>query len=341
MSTSDVLRDLPAWLEHVSLVTDTSVLDLRRAAVIGIYEAGIPHEDVVAAAHGVFYEDSQAAIVGAIAEADPTFVASDKDELIFTLAAACARLQLEDEDSSAATGLLVDSASFLKLSPRVDGLGQIASDVVAKASAGVRKRLDPKDTPAAVRQYLREAAEQPDPGTADASRDKATAALARRFEDVVVTLNARLSAMDEEIDALWWAKSDISSSTGKKWGEIAPLERAAVAAHEAAQMLSSYPATAGFLRVVQNVVGETNDKTASLTEIALAAARAGFEGSGRRHPLLPLTSSVSIAADLGESADAIPSMIRSKLGLEETIPITIADVPEQLLREIALIELLA
>jgi hypothetical protein len=341
MSTSDVLRDLPAWLEHVSLVTDTSVLDLRRAAVEGIYEAEIPYEDVVAAAHGVFYGDSHEVIVRAIAEADPTFVAGDKDELVFTLAAACTKVLLNDEQTSSIAGLLVGSASFLGLSPRVDGLAQVASNVMAEASAGIRRRLDPKDTPAAIRQFLREAGVQTDPGTADAARDKATAALARRFEDVVVTLNVRLAAMDEEIDALWWARSNVSSSTGKKWDDIAPLERAVIAAHEATEILSSYPATAGFLRVVENVVGETDGRTATPTEIALAAAQAGFRTPERRHPLLPLTSSASIATELAESPDAIPGMIRSRLGLAETVSLNIAEVPEQLLREISLIELLA
>lgn len=253
MSTPDILRDLPEWLEPVSLVTDPTVLELRRAAISSICESEVSYEDIVAAAHGIFTNGSRDSIVNAIVEADSTFVGKDKDELIFTLSAGAAMALLADSDSAISVGLLVGSARVLNLEPRIPALPEAAAEVVLSASADVRRRIDPKDTPSLVKQYLRQADAADGTATDDATRDKAIGALARRFEEVVSALNARLAIMDEEIDALWWARSEMSSSKGERWTEMSSLRRVVAAAAESVEILSTQPPTAGFLRVVRNV----------------------------------------------------------------------------------------
>jgi hypothetical protein len=326
--TDDALRPLAGWLKPASIQLTADDLEMYRQVVTELAEPAIA-STLVASGHGVIDDAARDTVEGALERHDPLFVSGDKDELIAILSAAAVFVALESSptQTSVTCALLVQSAHFAGLKSKIGETAAAANRVIDQESRRLRTRLALRKS--TVRKLLPAEAESADLVVA-------VNAGAKRIEDVLGDVQLRLTLMDEEIDALWWARSALSSD-GRPWADMPPLERAILAALELSEIVTFYPPTLAQLKLVHDVGGHPEGST-TLLEIGAALATskvAEFEGKG---VLFPFTSAASLSLEHSDQPKAIGPLL-SKTGWKPKQAIPLADVTEQLVREISLAHL--
>lgn len=343
MSEINPLSELAGWLRPVAMSMDGTTLTARHTAVEAISVAAIPLPRLVEAAHGLFDDRTRELITIELQNSDPMLSPEGKDELLATIAAAATITRLHSGSDIAAIGLLVQSAAFLGFKPKIAALSNQAARYVAEASARSRQRLGTKPTPQTIKRILQTSAE----GGGDVSssdlqpQNRALSALATRVEDIIAGLNERLALMDEEIDTLWWARSEVSRTAAKRWQDLEPMTRALVAATEVAAMLSHHPAPPAIIAVLNGVASSDPGQMVPLLKLAGSAAAVDVLPKGvEPERLLPITSAGSIAKEMAAEPQALSALIKTRLQLTADMTLSLDAVAEQTLREISILRLL-
>lgn len=316
----DNLHRLAVWLTPASIELTAERLEAYRLAVNDLAE--LPgNADLVEAAHGVVSESERSALAASVIEHDPLFVARDSDELLSRLAGAVVITQLERADSDAvATALLVQSAGFVGLRPSLEELSAVADDLVKTASRNARQRPSP------VRVTRKPLA--PDADMADAVT--LMNSLLKQANNIFSDMHKCLALMDEEINALWWARSEVSTSTGDRWESMNPIDRVITASLELHELISFQPPTAAQLSLLRDVGGDANGMI-TLSELgkALRSTAVAADEGGQ---LMPLTSAAHLWNEYQEEPKTVAVLLK-KAGFDPKHEVPVRAVGEQLLRE--------
>lgn len=316
----DFLNRLAVWLAPTSIQLTTEQLETYRSTVSVLADVD-DMSDLVEAAHGNLSEPMRVLLTATIVSHDPVFVGRDKDELLIRLAGAIVVARLESGGEGAiATALLVQSARFSGMQPRLDELPKLADDLVRRASTSVRQRAH---VPRAARKSLPAEAEMSD-------AVNVINAVLKRTYDTLSEMEKRLGLMDEEVNALWWARSDVSTSRGERWDSMDSITRVVTSALELHDLISFYPPTQGQLSLLSDVRGDVSG-VATLSEVGHALRDTPVaESSGGK--LLPLTTAAHLWRTYDGEKKTI-AVLLSKAGFDSKREVQLDQVGAQLLRE--------
>jgi hypothetical protein len=150
---------------------------------------------------------------------------------------------------------------------------------------------------------------------------------------MIAHFDLQLALLNEEVDVLWWARRG-RSDAGRAWSDMGHVDRAVIATSEVARLISNLPVTGAIFEVLGEVADAPDRKTVSLLDAGRVIATASFELPSSPHPLVPLLSSGSIAAGYRETSQA--GVVETQIQLDPERKVRVADIPEQLLREVAI-----
>ena len=328
--TDDLLRKLAAWIKPAVLQLTPEDLGTYHQAVLTL-AAGELGADIVAAAHGSVSTVAREQIESAVVQFDTTFVGGDVDELVAHLAAAAVMVGLADESSqrSIRPALLIQSARFVGLDPKIAELPNSADKIVEAESRRTRERAAFKKIPAF----------KPLPPSATGEElVPVVNSTAKRLEDALAAAYLRIRQTDEEIDTLWWSRTTISSTAGKAWDELKGLERVITASLELSDLLSFFPPSRGAIALLRGVGGQPGG-FAKLAQIGTALAATVVATYSERGPLFPLSTAAAISAEFVDKPKAVAPLLEAA-GCDPKLAIPLNDLAFQLLREVSLAELL-
>lgn len=348
---TDPLDRLAIWLRPFSITPNADALEERRRLVTDL--AADDELEPLTLASATYGQDPGGTVAEAIRRIDGSIVVEGSEQLVAAFAAAAVAVRLADADCADVIllGLLVQSANFLGLEPPVAELPEVAARSLFRSARRERQRPEPGDLAREIRALLTpprsngaapESAEAVQESPAALvklarERDQALRAVARRVDALVGWTGSRLALVEEELDLLWWSRRG-RSLNDEPWDSLTPPRRAAISATELAALLAQLPAPPSARSLLREALGMDAEVETPIIDVARAMVPSD---QLRRHPLLPLTTFLAIAADLGESeADAIARVF------ERTVPLSIAttrpliDIAEQVLRERQIMALL-
>lgn len=333
-----ITPSLAAMLRPTAPEVTVEMLTAREKAVQSLVETIRPLDQLVLAAHDAASDDVNAAIGRAIGENDPTFVPGDSRFLESIMACAAVLEVLEQENEGPAeASLLMSSANFIGLRPSVNELSEIAAGNLSQLAKRARRRIESRSATALLR---RVDALEPEDSVVPQIK-----AVARRFEEIVKELELRLSHMDEEIDALWWARRTHSRVAQKRWVELPELDRIVAAALEVDSLLSVRPASVGVMEIMRETAGVSSTPLPTRPKVRLFEAASAFArldgnltdtGASR---LLPLNSIRSAIRKYDADEDTVRRVMAAEVDLDIETEVSLPDVGEQLLTESALLSL--
>lgn len=328
--TEDALRSLATWIKPAVLQLTPEELDVYRKSVELLSEGPI-EADMVTASHGHVSPEAQLKIESAVRQFDTTFLGEDQTELIARIAAAAVMYALLNKPTKAAApiALLVQSAEFVGLRPKIVELLDRANFVVDTESRRARTRSAFKKQPAQLH-ALQPAA------TSEEIVPVLNSAI-RRLEEALATAYSRLEQTEEEVDTLWWSRSQNSYSAGKPWSQIEGPERVIFAALELSDILKFYPPTLGELTILRDVGGQPGGSV-KLTTVGSALSASALAGTELRGTLFPLSTAASLAAEHGDKNKALGSLIESA-GCNPKMAIPVNELATQIMREMSLAQL--
>lgn len=342
---ADPLRDLAKWMSPFTVTMNAESLAERRQVVEGIAAATeIDADALVAAAHGHFSENSIDSLSSVVQTIDPSILLAEKPDFAAALcgAAVAKRLDIEgdDRDSVVMNALLVLNARYLRLTPSIASLAQLATAALVDSGRRVREPLEPTDTPKEVRGLLggatRVAADASDLSEvlkAVKSRDAALNALARRVEGLVPLLEDRLELVEEELDLLWWGRRGTSGVEDIPWEAIEPAQRACVAASEVAARITRLPAPPLARALLRQALGQEADAEFTIAAVASHMPAEGL--STQKRLLMPLSTFRAIAESVGNDQQSIAAaIVRTAPDLPATEERPLIETAEQALREL-------
>ncbi len=321
--TEDFSREVAAWLRPASIRVTQEILTARIAAIEALAES-TPTQALVAAAHGLTTVEGTAAVETKLAEADPTFVFGESDLLVSVVAGAAVMAMLRADRPSVQVAHLVHSARFRGLTESVTGLGLEADRLIDRMSRSVRTRQP-------VKLSAGKKANVEEPELADAAA--AINASVKRTDDLVGLVNRRLAQADEEIDVLWWGRSQTSYSSGEPWAKMDPAIRAITAGIELHGLIIFDPPFQGVFSVLRDTLGEL-DGTAELIALGVIASQTSV-ASNSVGPLLPISSAAQKIVELGGDKKTASSVLKHE-GFNPKLAISLRDVAAQVLREFAI-----
>lgn len=329
---------LAAMLRPTAPELTVDMLTAREKAVQSLVDTIRPLDQLVLAAHDAGTEDVTTAISRAVGENDPTFVPGDTRFLESILACAAVLEVLEQERGGhAEASLLMSSAKFIGLNPIVSELSQIASENLTQLAKRSRRRIESRSATTLLRRV--------DGLESEDSVLPQMKAVTRRFEEIVRELEARLSLMDEEIDALWWARQSHSRVAQERWVELPALDRVVAAALEVDDLLSVRPASLGIVEIMRETSGISPLIGSIPAQVRLFEAASAFArldgnrvdaGAAR---LLPLSSIRSAIRKYDADEDTVRRVMAAEVDLDIDTEVSMSDIGEQLLTESALLAL--
>jgi len=318
--TDDFSNRLAGWLTPASLQLTVEQLEIYQLAVRDVADKG-PTADLVEAAHGILSDEARARLARAVVARDPTFVSRDKDELLTRLAGASIMLLLEREAPEGTTAaLLIQSARFIGLTARLDELPRLADAVVNAAGAATRLR---NHVARSGRKTLAEGADV-------AEAVSVVNSVLRRTYDTLADMDKRLELMDEEVNALWWARAQVSHSKGVRWDSMEPLDRVLTASLELQDIIAFYPPTAAQSALLKDVGGDDSGEV-SLTHVG-KALRSTEVAEKRGGSLLPLVTAANLWREHDGDSKVVGALLK-KAGFDPKQEFALRDIGEQLWRE--------
>lgn len=343
-SLQPALTMLAAWLRPVLATIDDETMNRSRTWVVALADADDVYiEDLAKAAFGKASPELIDSLERTIAAAAPTYAPEGKATLVAHLAAA-SLLHIVDGGADPAVDVTCHCKSLLFL-----GWTPVISDLPARLEAfceenarAVRTRVPLDGTIRPPRKRSNGGGPATDDISAlSASVANADALLAKtldRIEKVVEQFNDRVALLDEEIDALWWARSDRSATTGQAWTDLDTLPRAILAGIEAAAIVGVHMPTAGTLTVLNQIIG-TSGETYDLIDVIAALRDVGWSGASSDDdaaPFRPLAAGIALTTRFGDDPVVVGAALRSSLQLPDGHQVSARSVAHQLLNENAL-----
>lgn len=346
MTTLDpALTMLAAWLRPVLPTVDAETMEQCRSWVLALAQSeDVDTEDLARAAFGHASEDLVRTLETLIADATATYSPEGKSELISHVAAATL-LHLVDDGAAPAIDIVgrCESLLFLGWVPVINDLPTRLRDFAAAQARKTRERIPLDATLKPVRKKTsNDETELDERQRLAASLEETQSLLNRavgRLATVVDQFNDRLDLLDEEVDVLWWARSERSAMTGQAWSDLESLERTVLASIEVAEIVGSRPPTAGTSAVLTQVIGTSNE-TFDLVHVVAALHQAGWTGSPAdnesRAPFRPLAAGIALMKQFNKDTDVVAKALSASLSVPDGHKVTTSAVAHQLLNENAL-----
>ena len=346
MTTLDpALTMLAAWLRPVLATVDAEAMEQCRTWVLALAESeDVYTEDLARAAFGHASADLVRTLETVIADATATYAPEGKSELVSHLAAATL-LHLVDEGGTAAIDVVgrCESLLFLGWVPVISEMPTRLNDFASAQARMTRERIPLDATLKAVRRKTgTDQNELDETQRLAVTLDETQALLNRaveRLATVVDQFNDRLDLLDEEVDALWWARSERSGSTGQAWTDLDSLERTILASIDVANIVGSRRPTAGTSALLSQVIG-TASETFELVDVVAALHQAGWSGSpaddDSRAPFRPLATGIALMKQFNNDTDVVAKALKASLSIPDGHKVTTSAVAHQLLNENAL-----
>ena len=339
------LTMLAAWLRPVLPAVDAETIEQCRSWVLALAESeAVYTEDLARAAFGRASEDVVRTFETVLAEATATYSPEGKSQLISHLAGATL-LHLVDDGGGAAIDIVsrCESLLFLGWVPVIEALPIRIRAFAGAEARRTRERIPVDPTLKAVRKRTSADGAELDETQRLTARLEETQSLLNRAIDrlstVVDQFNARLDLLDEEIDALWWARSERSARTGHRWSTLGTLDRTVLASIEVADLVGSRLPTAGTSAVLTQVIG-TPEEAFSLIEVVAALHQVGWTGSPpdreTRAPFRPLATGIALMKQFNSDTDVVAKALNASLSVPDGHTVTAKAVALQLLNENAL-----
>lgn len=321
--------NLAAWLEPASIeISDSSLAKYQQ--IVSQLSDHADRELIVLAAHGNFGPNNRIILDEVVASSDSTYVAGKRDELVAHLAAAAVADRLLEEPSERSVGdaLLVQSARFIDLKPKVDDLRTLAEAAATKAAAEERERPELKGiTPA-----MRKAAAGE--GTTSEENAQGIAAIGRSVESLFAYSHKRLELMDEEINTLWWARRTTSSTSGVMWSEMSDLARPVFAARDVIDFVKYLPASPAIVSLAEQVGGVVSSKVPLID--VLSTVLEAFPNAAGTSRFTPLLTGASIMRQYPDDPDVAAGVLKGA-GVSPKLKVRVDQIAAQLLREHAIL----
>jgi len=315
-----------SWMQPAGVTNSPEVVSARKSVALDLRDADVDAHDLVLAAFGEVKEALRETVELRIQERDPTHTPGKRNLVRLICASAVMSAMERADDLAVDLALLAGSALFRGMKPGIKSLPDAVAEVSGIAALRSRKRLAPKKASSRV-----QAATSPE------NVDAATVnALASRLEQAISHFDSQLQILNEEVDVLWWARTGRSAS-GEPWVDLPALERAVQATAEVSRLVVDLPATGAVFEVLRGVAVGPKKKTEDFSEICrVASAQDQLPSIDSSRWLLPVLSGVRIARMY--PAEARAGVTSTELGLDSNLNFNIIDVPEQLLRELAIVQ---
>lgn len=343
--------NLARWLEPAGVQLDNERVPLYLQAVLEMSGDLAGRElDVARAAHDQLSDEIRGWVAATMRSHDEGFVGEGKDALLARLAGAAVTQALVSAISRDAilVNLAVESARFLGLTPVIAETAQLSPLMLVRTAKRVRERPQvagsAAETVAKLPPERKTTEENPATVTPDElaqdvfAHAKAMRALATRVDQLEAANARRQSALDEEVEVLWWVLLG-RDGAGTRWDEHAPFKRAVIAARELKQrtLRSPGPPAAGYF--LTQVVGDDAQEPTSIGDLAAAGAPIEQLPSGS-DGLLPVTSTINAYREVDGKQELWPGLAEAKFGIPVTRETPLAAAAEQLYRELQMLELL-
>ncbi|MEI5672149.1 MULTISPECIES: GTPase-associated system all-helical protein GASH [unclassified Nocardioides] len=332
---------LAAWLQPVLPIVNEGTIELARSWVTALAVAEDAYiEDLARAAFGKADPAQVRTLETSLAAATSTYAPEGKTELIAHLSAAALIHLLEEESAaSAAIASRCESLLFLGWTPVLAALPERVRATTEASARKVRERVVLDATIRAPRKRSAEAGAELD------ETDKLAATLndvhnwvgrvVDRIDAVVGQFNERLDLLDEEVDALWWARSGTSSTTGEVWTDLPALRRTVMATTEVTTIVGPHPPTAGTLTVLDQVIAAGTD-TFTLTEAVAALQETGWTAptpDNAREVFRPLATGIAFMVQFSGNTTVVTEALAASLDLPEGHVVSASALARQILNE--------
>jgi hypothetical protein len=327
-----VLEDLPRLLAPVMLEPNEALVALRASAIQKLVEDEVEPFALVTVAFGRGTDDERRMVSDVVQAFDPTH--SVKDVVLIDHIAAASLLYAFAGGGAYPTllAMLVESAAFAGWTPVITEVAPRATEFSFASSRSARSRTELKKQPATrlATEDLQEAV-------------KAINAGSRRVEDFVGVLSRRIEAMDEELNVLWWSRSERTRTTNDDWDMLTPIGRQVAAALDLASLTTlPGPAAPSMLGVLAEKAFAKKAKADQVSVLDFAVEskdRVGAElGGAPGSPLLPLLTAAVTAKSYESEVASIPGVLRiARIDPEALRPLQ--DVGAQVLRELLILRI--
>lgn len=336
MTTEPTFEEMAQALSTVSMEVHTDGIQRRLTAAREMMTV-VPVLDVVAVAFGAPAVGGSDSVESVIRAHDETWISGSRSEMMRAIAGVSVLGLLRQGETSTLTALACRSAMFLHYEPNVSEVISLADQALSDVTAKERARAQLAPLGASSKRLL---AGQQELSGADAVAT--VRALARRLEEVVKFANVRLDRMDEEVNALWWARKRHPHGEAILWDEMPGLQRVARAAHEVTEYVHVAPATRGTVEVMNEVIGDVEQEPdVSLLAASEAIAASGGTGTSNGHHLLPFATLVHALRAYPEEMSVAESVVKQATGLVASQTVPLAGLGEQILREHSMLQVLA
>jgi hypothetical protein len=342
-------KNAAAWLARATIDDEQDLLPAFVAAGQAAADDLAGHElSAVLAAHGRLAEESRGWVGEHLRNAKEGFVADAKDELMQRVAAVALvrRIVADIDDCAILSALAVTSAGFVGLTPVVAELGFIATQRLTQMGREVRVRDvdDPPDLSDGLklppaRKVNPDEGLNADPNTLAsdiAAQSQAIRKLAGTLTAAFEAAASAQSALDEEVEMLWWVITD-RGADGKLWANREPVERAVAAATELEEHTKVLPEPPAAAALLQRLLVEKKPVKVTLADFAEEAYRQEVDADVRyRHTLLPVLTAAAARREFGTEDDANTwrKVAHNKWAVETDLESPLDNAALQLYREL-------
>jgi hypothetical protein len=354
MSNEFIEENFGRWIRSVTIEEDEDRVETLRTASAAAAKDLASHEfSAVLAAHGDLNEEAAAWLGQHLRAVDDSFLVEGNEELLKILAAVTimtGMLLPEVKADAALCALAVNSAQFSGLSPVLEELPQVARNRLTAMGQHARQI-----TVAAPTSYVvtvpAQRKETNDAGEVvvdigDALADIATLGkslkkLAAAVDSSVRPALARQTALDEEVEMLWWVVSD-ADEDGKNWSDQTDLGRAVNGAVELAERTKILPEPPSGAALLRKLLGKAAKKSASLADVAQECVEQDIEKlQEQEHILLPIASACEAIRKFAtdEDQETWRRAVQNRLGLDPDRKHSLAESSVQLYRELQILSL--
>jgi hypothetical protein len=309
----DIERRMASWLREVNLEPGASRQEgmVRAAEALAGDSSGESLLDMVLVACGASVPPATERISAALNDVDKTWDVRPGDRELFLTAAAAVAIGMQDmEDAGVEFALAVRSAVFLRLTPTIDELPQLAKAALVRASEKSRGRIQLQIGSAEGKGML----DAPDfgddqpisPENLNTVLKATRAGLSKAVgvtSKLLPNLNSRLEATEEELDLLWWVIGGFSELADKPIDQVPTEAVGCVCGIELTAHTRRTIPLPSVRAMLSRSLGERRASMVGLTNAVPAVCNLvgrdwipGTDG----HRLLPIVSSAMEFAALGD-----------------------------------------
>lgn len=343
--------NLARWLEPAGVQLDNERVPLYLQAALEMSGDLTGRElDVARAAHDELNDEIRAWIAGVMRNHDQGFVGEGKDALLARLAGAAVVQALTSRIAPDVilVNLAIESARFLGLTPVIADITALSPLTLLRTAKQVRERPRVAGTAAETvaklppeRKPTEEApaAVTPEELAQDVfAQAKAMRALATCVDALEGANAQRQSALDEEVEVLWWILLGRDAG-GTSWAEHPPFLRAVIAAQELKERTLRVPGPPAAGYFLARAMGDDAGAPGTIGELAGSGAPLEKLPSGS-DGLLPILSTINAYREVDGKQELWEALAEAKFGIPVTRGGTLALAAEQLYRELQMMELL-